>query len=90
MEELNNVNKVEEIMEVIEPVEVLDSIESDDLGNGNNGLVIGAVVTTVVIGGVYCIKKLWDKRKAKKAARSEHTIIMDAEIASDLEENNDK
>ena len=90
MEELNNVNEVEEIIVVEEPVEVLDSNKSDNLNKDNNGLVIGAVIATAVIGGAIGLKKLWDKKKAKKATRSEHVIIMDAEVASDSEENNDK
>lgn len=67
MEELNN--NLEEVIEVevIEPVEVLEIIESNE-GIKPEVIVIGTAVIAGAIASVYGLKKLWDKRKAKKAA----------------------
>lgn len=77
MEELNN--KLEGTIEVIEPVEVLEeTVETMENLTSNKNLAVGAVIITGLIVGGYGIKKLWDKRKSKKA--TSEVILEETEI----------
>lgn len=86
MEELNN-KLVEETMEIVEPTEVLDSIETIADGFDTKQIVMGAVIATGVIAGVYGLKRLLavSKRKIKAVEVTKEF----SEIQDNLDEVND-
>lgn len=74
-----------------ETEELMEYEDNSNLVSGLIGLGIGVAGTLLAKKGVSAAKKLWQKRKDKKAAKSEcdensEENIVDAE-AEDIEEN---
>lgn len=83
---MENLNNVEEIMETVDTAEVLESIGPK--GAESIGFVIGAALAAGLIAGGYGVKKLWDKRQAKKTASEMETVEADiVEDSNETEEN---